>query len=1031
MRKLRLLLIAIIIAFKIFSQGIVYETPVIRHFTHSIYNSHPQSWYITQDTTGLIYVATNGGITVYNGSEWQATELRSAWTLVRHDDNMYVSGDNYIAKVIADSLGRVDISEIKFPTDSNYDSFQRVYSFKDRLYFMSVTSVAKVDSDTITYIIPRKANMFIPDSNIFLCQDLKTYKVYDISNENDSIELKTISQIHEKIDNFMFYNDTIIAISERNIYLIPFDIKTRTSQKPVLFQGLLSDDLRNKGFSNESKIVNNVLVATLNTGGFLLYNLKTKEYRYIIKYNGDYIGRVNSFFVDKNGNIWAATDNGVYLININSPFRYIRGSKSLNNIVSGFFKFRNELYYTSLDGLYKLVNQGVSNTYRIEKINKRYNSFINAQIFGDSIVYIATRFGASTFDGTKIKDIAEANISFTVFVPEHNRDLLFLGLFRGLEIFKREKGEYKVVRWYREISNPVREIVPYGNRIFFANDTMLLNIKETGDIYENIENTDTIFFSHFISKIWLFNGKLIVRSGNELFYIDKKGEKHLYNRLQAFIDERNVVNLFEIDSTTLLFLTLDKPYFNFMKLTEDSFIINNNFSNAIDDNHLFSGFYDKETQKFWAGGTNYLLVIDTKQIHNEDKINYSFKTNISKIEINDSTIYYGIGKKPVGLKLEPKSDIKVKFSASYFQNPNIEYSYKLIGYNDKWSKWSKDDFVNFTNLRYGKYTLLVKSKNIFGKEGDVCSFTFEVKRAFYQTVWARASGTLLLILIIYLIVYLNSKRLKAQNKKLEKIVDERTKELKKQNILIKNSIEYARKIQTAVLPSSENISLFFNETFILHMPKDLVSGDFYWFHSIENKAVLVSADCTGHGVPGGFMSMIGNTLLNEIIKEQNIFSPAEILNKINNKINHIFDNNDASQSDGMDISVVFIDKDKNIIEFASANQTIFIFKQKELIKYDGDLWSIGSEFGIAEKTFSSIKFNLNEINAFYLATDGYFDQFGEQLDKKLMKSKFINLIKTNFNLPMSEQYVIFKKYIVEWKGNNKQTDDIQVIGIRL
>ena len=259
-------------------------------------------------------------------------------------------------------------------------------------------------------------------------------------------------------------------------------------------------------------------------------------------------------------------------------------------------------------------------------------------------------------------------------------------------------------------------------------------------------------------------------------------------------------------------------------------------------------------------------------------------------------------------------------------------------------------------------------------------------------------------------------------------------ELAKKNQQITDSIIYASTIQETILPSFSVFKKYFPQSFVFFKPRDIVSGDFYWLHSIKGKLYLALADCTGHGVAGAFMSMIGYTLLNSVVEENKELTPAGILGQLNEKILvalHQHENNDLSKDDGMDISLFSYDSAKKELEFSAANHSLIISQNNKLEIYSGDIFSIGGTFALkTDKEFTNHKIAINSPATVYLFSDGFQDQFGGIENHKFMHSKFISLIETICNKTIDEQLQILETSFDEWKGIEKQTDDVLVIGLR-
>ena len=280
---------------------------------------------------------------------------------------------------------------------------------------------------------------------------------------------------------------------------------------------------------------------------------------------------------------------------------------------------------------------------------------------------------------------------------------------------------------------------------------------------------------------------------------------------------------------------------------------------------------------------------------------------------------------------------------------------------------------------------------------------------------------------------------------------------------ITDSILYASRIQNAVLPPLENINILLPEHFILFKPRDIVSGDFYWVQQIKNRTYIAVADCTGHGVPGAFMSMLGVAFLNEIITKFNNPTAGDILNQLRINVKRSLHQTGriGEQKDGMDISLCVIDKDKNQLEFSGANNPLYIVSSKQsavgskqsavgskqpavssemhelptttascqLLELKGDKMPIGV-YTTDDKLFNTQYYSYNTGDTFYMFSDGYVDQFGGIDGKKFMKSRFKKFLLEINNLSVNEQQKQLEYNIERWMGNNEQVDDILVVGVR-
>ncbi|HQK70648.1 MAG TPA: YfiR/HmsC family protein [Bacteroidales bacterium] len=246
---------------------------------------------------------------------------------------------------------------------------------------------------------------------------------------------------------------------------------------------------------------------------------------------------------------------------------------------------------------------------------------------------------------------------------------------------------------------------------------------------------------------------------------------------------------------------------------------------------------------------------------------------------------------------------------------------------------------------------------------------------------------------------------------------------------ITDSIMYAKRIQAALIPSLELFSDKL-EHFVLYKPLAIVSGDFYWVSTKDNLQVIIAADCTGHGVPGAFMSMLGVALLNEIVNEKNIFMPDQILNRLREEVIKSLKQvpDEESVKDGMDAAVCTIDFNNHVLYYAGANCPLYLIRGTELIHYRADKMPVAIHYKMQPFTLNTIE--LQKGDAFYIFSDGYADQFGGPAQKKFMTGKLKETLLEIASKPMLEQGEILDRIFEEWKGDNPQVDDVTLIGVR-
>jgi len=378
-------------------------------------------------------------------------------------------------------------------------------------------------------------------------------------------------------------------------------------------------------------------------------------------------------------------------------------------------------------------------------------------------------------------------------------------------------------------------------------------------------------------------------------------------------------------------------------------------------------------------------------------------------------------------------------SFTLYEIYNVKKNYKnSLDYYQKYILF-RDSLTNVQNI---KQITQLEEKHKYEKESEIMQLEAENKQLIIDEKFKRERNkqyflyafALGLIVFLGVVIRHNITRRKA-NESLRFQRDT----IAKQNEEIRDSILYAARIQTAVLPPLSEISKFFPENFILYLPRNIVSGDFYWAKVLnfsgKDYLIIVAADCTGHGVPGAFMSMLGIAFLNDIVSDTahlNILTSDEILNRLRDKVIGSLNQSgkEKETKDGMDISLCVIDLQAKMMQFSGAYNSMFLAREGELIKINADKMPIGV-YPRQIKDFTKTEMQLLKDDRIYLFSDGYPDQFGGETKQKFLIKNFKQLILDNYKLDMKRQEEIFKATFEAWKGSSKQLDDILVMGIKI
>ncbi len=373
-------------------------------------------------------------------------------------------------------------------------------------------------------------------------------------------------------------------------------------------------------------------------------------------------------------------------------------------------------------------------------------------------------------------------------------------------------------------------------------------------------------------------------------------------------------------------------------------------------------------------------------------------------------------------------------SEMYLQQHNFEKAYHYyslhVSVKDSIYNEQKTRIINEMDAKYQNEKKQLQIDNL-NKQNEINEVKIENQTATTRSLYMLAG--FLLVIVIFILIGFRNKQKANQIISQQKIEVEKQRDLvETKNKEITDSIHYAKRIQRALLASDTFLNNHFPEHFVFYKPKDIVSGDFYWANIVDNKFVMITADCTGHGVPGAFMSLLNISYLNEAIVQQQISSPEKFLEYIRTQIMLSLnsENMDEESKDGMDAVLCVFDFKHQWLRFACANNPLWIIRKEELIEFKPDKMPVGAHYGEL-KPFALNTIGLRKGDIVYTFTDGYADQFGGPKGKKF-KYKQLNEILLNLkDQPISEQKQILESTFTKWRGGLEQVDDVLIIGIRL
>jgi serine phosphatase RsbU (regulator of sigma subunit)/flavodoxin len=465
------------------------------------------------------------------------------------------------------------------------------------------------------------------------------------------------------------------------------------------------------------------------------------------------------------------------------------------------------------------------------------------------------------------------------------------------------------------------------------------------------------------------------------------------------------------------------------------FFINFTFINISETQNLEKLRAIANTLALQINGDKHQILSDKYQKQGE------LKTN------TQDTLYYGIWKKLRAaydannlsteistLVLDQKTKkfyyIENSTDKPYVRDPYASYHQEFL------DDYEKGNVIHRYKDEYGTWlTAFAPIKNSTGKTVAI----LEVDESFDRFLAEARKNTIknliisILIFLVTVIVILRYVRVILIGEEKQKdIIEKSHHEIAQKNKDIVDSINYALKIQSAMLPPTEEIKSSFKDIFILFKPKDIVSGDFYFHTRVGKKILIAVVDCTGHGVPGAMMSMIGNDLLNNIVHERDITVPSDILDNLHDGVIKALKQDTAhlESKDGMDVALMSFDLEKSELQYAGAYRPLYVVRSGAITEYKANKFPIGN-ISQERSSFTNHTIQLQKDDCIYAFSDGYADQFGGPNGKKFMIKKFQNLLLEINPLPIDEQYKRVSKTIDDWRGIYEQVDDMLVIGIRV
>lgn len=667
---------------------------------------------------------------------------------------------------------------------------------------------------------------------------------------------------------------------------------------------------------------------------------------------------------------------------------------------------------------------------QLSLINKKCKQLIP---LGNQLIAVSDANLYSIDRNNDVREIFNTSHIYAVVKSKYNNNQIYVvtenGIYQG--VLNKSKWEFNIT-----VENTVNfnmtdviEVDKNNLLIAIADDIVLYSLENDSTSIPNIYNpySERIKFKTVNDKKYLLVGEALY----SIYFL--KGKEITFER----IDGISIINSIASQDDNLWIRTESNSfrYFGKAQMPDKIFSFLSVFENVAD------------------------IQIDNKgNIWVVDNFENIYKLNTSDFEKYNPSISVIIKEiKTQSGEFLPRQNVKLNYSdnaltfevvsPSYLKFNSSQYQYIIEGLMNSWSDWSNENIISVPFLPPGSYTFKVKAKNLFGEISEIEHFEFKITPPFWRTIYFYVFCILLVVLGFH---YRQKYKLRMhiQEKEiLQQKVKERTIELEMKNKSITDSIIYAERMQRGILPTHDLIKSYLKEFFILYNPKNYVSGDFYWISKNDETTYIVAADCTGHGVPGAFMSMLGIAYLNEILSKTSAnTSAAEILEKLRERIINLFSQETFITNDGIDLALLIIDSTNKKVQYAGAYNPLYqittednnlVDKDKVEGTRDGNILLVykADKFHVGKASRNFRKFTNHiipyyENDTFYIFSDGYVDQFGGIEDSKFMFGPFRNLILEIADKPMETQKEILQKRLDEWKGETEQTDDILIWGLK-
>jgi ligand-binding sensor domain-containing protein/serine phosphatase RsbU (regulator of sigma subunit) len=1027
MKRIFYLIFIFIVHLELIASDKTFSTEVIT-VSQGLPNSQVTAIY--QGSHGLLWIGTSNGLCIYDGYDFVVLQSVAFDSTTFADDNIISIeqdrlGNIWLLTQYGIELYNIYTSEtkrIKYVSDKEIVVQMLASRNHNYIFFICENYIEKINIiDYSSEIVYRNS-----DKRILAAETCNNKIILSTSKGIMAVELLSGNTVNEYSTGHEVFNSDIFLSGANLIY---YENKTIFHLDTVNFKPQEIYAAK-QNIISLSGCQNNKLVYASQNSIFQLElkkDLTLRRKDELLKSNELTINKV---FQDRDCLIWVASDQGLMKINPFSQLLRHNQLKSVNifnqDIITETSK--KGVLFTNDNGTTVFFNSVENKFYPLSVID-----YTTACLTDNGTLFVGSKNGLYEVNlkdrlTKKIETFSEHTVYSVYCIDEK----LWISTDKG--IYNGMGGIYHLV-----CSHDIKKFLVSNEELFYTDTTGFGVLSTESCLHKSLlTDTNSDEFVQILDLLQSYDGKIWLATDDGLYRFNPNAVEQ--EKVFNLVYKGKVFSLIEAADLPEVWFSTDKGIGSINYQSERIMLL------GYEDGVRNTSFLSSVVYIGQEGALNFLSGKEVLSFY-PDSI---FRKNIPP-QVYISKVNY-IKNKESYTKLFIESDTiiiqpDVKFFELSFStldyyaplNTKFEYSLDFLSKPEEW-RGLPTNKLSLGGLAPGTYKLEVRATNSHGYSSTTSKqFIIVIKAPVFQSKYAFLIYIILLILVILLLIRIRTRnlmRINREYKEKERIA--RKIELQKEELSIKNknitdSINYARRIQLAMMPSAKNFKALFPDSFILHMPKDIVSGDFYWVNKVTDKIFFSAVDCTGHGVPGAFMSIIGVELFRRITEIEKIYTPAEVLNSLSKHFDRVFgDVDEMKLRDGMDLAFCSLNDDQTLLEYAGAFNPLYIIRDNSIIEIKGDRNSVGVYQEEEEtRVFNNHVLPIQDQDLIYIFTDGFADQFGGPEEKKYKYRRFRHLLLALHQLPMNKQEELLKKSILEWKGNLDQVDDILVMGIRI